>query len=166
MVKRVVVVGGGSAGFLAAITLKARARDLSVTVIRSKEIGIIGVGEGSTAVLPGHLHGYLGIDYREFYRLADPLWKLGIRFLWGKRPFFHYSFESQFEAPREGFVKNAPYYFPPDGELAHTGTGASLMTLVKAFLRRTDKTPVITLAMAYHLENEKFVGFLEGYAMR
>ena len=166
MVKRVVVVGGGSAGFLAAITIKARARDLAVAVIRSKEIGIIGVGEGSTAILPGHLHGYLGIDYREFYRLADPLWKLGIRFLWGKRPFFHYSFESQFEAVREGFAKNSAYYFPRDGELGHTGTGASLMTLGKAFLRRTDNTPVITRALAYHLENEKFVTFLEQYALR
>jgi tryptophan halogenase len=166
MVKRVVVVGGGSAGFLAAITIKARAPGLAVTVIRSKEIGIIGVGEGSTAFLPAHLHGYLGIDYREFYRLADPLWKLGIKFLWGKRPFFHYSFENQFEAPRQGLSKNAAYYFPPDGELAHTGAGASLMTLGKAFLRRTNNTPVITRALAYHLENEKFVTFLESYATR
>ena len=166
MVKRVVVVGGGSAGFLAAITVKARAPDLSVTVIRSKEIGIIGVGEGSTAVLPAHLHGYLGIDYKEFYRLADPLWKLGIKFLWGKRPFFHYSFDNQFEAVRPGFRKNAAYYFPHDGELGHTGVGASLMTQGKAFLRRTDNTPIITRTIAYHLENEKFVQFLEHYATR
>jgi tryptophan halogenase len=166
MVKRVVVVGGGSAGFLAAITIKARAPGLAVCVIRSKEIGIIGVGEGSTAFLPAHLHGYLGIDYGEFYRLADPCWKLGIKFLWGKRPFFHYAFESQFEARHPGLSKNAPYYFPRDGELAHTGAGASLMTLGQAFLRRTNNTPVFTRALAYHLENEKFVNFLESYATR
>jgi tryptophan halogenase len=166
MVKHVVVVGGGSAGFLAAITLKARAPDLSVTVIRSREIGIIGVGEGSTAFLPGHLHGYLSIDCAEFYRLAEPIWKLGIKFLWGKRPFFHYSFENQFEARRRGYAKNAPYYFPRDGELAHTGPGASLMTLGKAFHRITGGTPLITRSTAYHLENEKFVRFLEGYAAR
>ena len=40
------------------------------------------------------------------------------------------------------------------------------MTLGKAFLRRTDNTPVFTRGVAYHLENEKFVSFLEGYASR
>jgi tryptophan halogenase len=166
VVKRVVVVGGGSAGFLAAITLKARARDLAVTVIRSKEIGIIGVGEGSTAVLPGHLHGYLGIDYKDFYRLADPIWKLGIKFLWGKRPFFYYSFVSEFDAPLPGLSRIAAYYMPREGELAFTGPGAALMTMGKAFLRRTDGLPHINRGLAYHLENEKFVRFLEDYATR
>ena len=166
MVKRIVVVGGGSAGFLAAITIKARARDIAVTVIRSKEIGIIGVGEGSTAYLPSHLHGYINIDHKEFYRLADPLWKLGIKFIWGRRPFFHYSFENQFDAHVPGLSKNAAYYMPRDAELGFTGAGAALMTAGKAFLRRTDGIPFMTRGMAYHLENEKFVTFLESYAAR
>ena len=165
-VRRVVVVGGGSAGFLAAITLRARMPDLPVAVIRSKEIGIIGVGEGSTAVLPGHLHGYLNIDYKEFYQLADPLWKLGIKFVWGGRPFFHYSFDNQFDARIAGLSRNAAYYFPRDGELGFTGGAAALMTAGKPFFRRTDGTPVITRGLAYHLENEKFVTFLESYAAR
>ncbi|HSZ59489.1 MAG TPA: tryptophan 7-halogenase, partial [Tepidisphaeraceae bacterium] len=92
LVKRVMVVGGGSAGFLAAITLKARLPHLDVSVVRSKEIGIIGVGEASTGILPAVLHGYLGIDQREFYLKAEPVWKLGIRFLWGSRSYFDYSF--------------------------------------------------------------------------
>ena len=164
-VTRVLVVGGGSAGFLAAITLKARIPQLQVRVIRSKDIGIIGVGEGSTGQLPRHLHGYLGIDPAEFFRLADPIWKLGIRFLWGRRPFFHYTFAPQFDAGYAGLRKNAAYYFG-DGELGYTGGGAALMTLGKVFHRRRDNTPVLTDTVAYHLENEKFVTFLEGYAAR
>ena len=43
-VRRVLVLGGGSAGFLAAITLKKHMPSLDVRVLRSKELGIIGVG--------------------------------------------------------------------------------------------------------------------------
>ena len=89
MVNRVIVLGGGSAGFLAAITLKTRLPDLQVVVIRSKELGIIGVGEGTTVSVPNFLHGYLKIDPVEFQRLAKPTYKLGIRFLWGPRPYFN-----------------------------------------------------------------------------
>src|SRR2546429_7870818 len=87
---------GGKRRILAALTLKARIPTLQMTIVRSREIGIIGVGEGSTGQLTRHLHGYLAIDYEEFYKLAKPLWKLGIRFLWGVRPFFDYSFGLQF----------------------------------------------------------------------
>ncbi len=51
---RIVVVGGGTAGWLAAMMLSQvgaqRRPDATVTVIESSKIGVIGVGEGSTAV--------------------------------------------------------------------------------------------------------------------
>src|SRR4051794_582623 len=89
------ILGGGSAGFLAAITAKIRNPALPITILRSPDIGIIGVGEATTPVVPDHLHGQLGLDPAEFYRDVNPGWKLGIKFLWGPRPPFYYSFQSQ-----------------------------------------------------------------------
>ena len=47
MVQRVVVIGGGSAGFLAAISLKIKIPDLDVSVVRSKDMGVIGAHAGA-----------------------------------------------------------------------------------------------------------------------
>ena len=96
MIQRILVLGGGSAGFLVAISLKQRLPALQVHVLRSKELGIIGVGEGTTWAFPNYIHGRLGLDPGEFHRRAQPTWKLGIRFLeWGPRPHFDYTFRPQ-----------------------------------------------------------------------
>ena len=95
MIKKVLVLGGGSAGFLAALALKTRLPQLQVDLIHSKDLGIIGVGEGSTLTLTDFLHKYLGISLRKFFATAQPTWKLGLRFLWGPRPHFHYTFSNQ-----------------------------------------------------------------------
>ena len=92
MIKRIVILGGGSAGFIAALALKSKLPDLEVQVIRSKDIGIIGVGEGSTPALTRFLHDYLGMNMKKFFAIAQPTWKLGLRFLWGTRPYFNFSF--------------------------------------------------------------------------
>ena len=92
MVHDILILGGGSAGLLAALTLKKRLPELVVTVLRSKDIPIIGVGEGTTVPVARHIHDYLGIGYNEFHQGARPTWKLGIRFLnWGPRPHFDYA---------------------------------------------------------------------------
>ena len=62
----IVVLGGGSAGFIAALTLKRRLPQLDVTVLRSPAIGIIGVGEGTTPYFPAHFHEYLKLDQGGF----------------------------------------------------------------------------------------------------
>ena len=57
LVRSILVLGGGSAGFLAAITLRKKLPQLTVRVLRSEDIPIIGGGEGTTAAIIGFLHG-------------------------------------------------------------------------------------------------------------
>src|SRR5690242_16534469 len=97
MIRNVMVVGAGSAGLMAAITLKRKLPALQVTVVRSPEIGVIGVGEGTTAAFPRHFFEYLKLKPQKFYSEAEPTWKLGIRFLWGPAPEFFYTFAYEFQ---------------------------------------------------------------------
>jgi tryptophan halogenase len=163
MINHVLVLGGGSAGFLAAITLKHRLPQLRVTVLRSKDIGIIGVGESTTIPLVNHLHGYLGMDLTEFYRLAQPTHKLAIRFLWGPRPYFDYGLNFQLDLHYQGFSKVIGYY---SGDTLDFGRLSALMSRNKVFLRLPDGRPNYNRDPAYHLQNTYFVAFLEQYAQR
>jgi tryptophan halogenase len=166
MIKRVIVLGGGSAGFLAAITLKTRLPDLQVVVIRSKEIGIIGVGEGTTVSVPNFLHGYLRIDPLEFHRQARPTYKLGIRFLWGPRPYFNYTFSTQFDHQFRVLSRPTGFYCREDDDLEYASINSALMTQDKAFIKLPDGSPGIRNDVAYHIENADFVAFLETQAAR
>ena len=162
MISKVVVVGGGSAGFIAAATLKAKLPALDVRLIRSKDIGIIGVGEGSTFQLTNFLHTYLRVDRTKFFEMARPTFKLGLRFIWGRRPYFNYTFGP---GPHETNVPGLPksYGFYADADMEDCELLSSLMTADRAF-EPVGGRPRFHNSMAYHFENEKFVCFLERYA--
>jgi tryptophan halogenase len=76
----VVVVGGGTAGWMTAAALvKLLPTRCTVTLVESEAIGIVGVGE---ATLP-HIRGFnerLGIDEAEFMAATRATFKLGIEF--------------------------------------------------------------------------------------
>jgi tryptophan 7-halogenase len=163
MIKRVVILGGGSAGFIAALALKSKLRDLEVLIIRSKDIGIIGVGEGSTPILTGFLHEYLGVNRKKFFAVAQPTWKLGLRFLWGSRPYFNYTFSRQLLGEVKGMEKGRAYYCWD--EMEYEDLFSALMSQDRAFEKAPNGDPIFHTNMAYHVENEKFVRFLEEYAI-
>jgi tryptophan halogenase len=105
-ISSVVVLGAGSAGFMAALTIKLKLPQLSIRVVRSPNIAIIGVGEATTVVLPRHFFEYLKLKPRDFYREARPTYKMGIRFLWGPRRDFVYTFSYEYEKRQPNCAKN------------------------------------------------------------
>ena len=163
MLKSVLVLGGGSAGFLSAITLRARLPGVAVTLIRSAQIGIIGVGEGSTVGFTNFLHKYLRIEHDAFFRMAQPSWKLGLKFLWGPRPQFFYTFiTSQLTGRAPGLSRLKAFYC--GDEMGCEDPVAALMAHDRVFERLPNGNMGIHETLAYHFENEKFVRFLEEYA--
>ena len=160
MIKTVCVLGAGSAGLLTALALRRKLPQLAVRVIRSPEIGVIGVGEGTTPLFPQMLFGYLGLKRKQFYAEAAPIWKLGGRFIWGARSGgFNYPFEFTFERRLPGLPKATGFYCEEDYDFVHVP--AALMSLDKAFPRRPDGSPELLEYYAFHLENERLVTYLE-----
>jgi tryptophan 7-halogenase len=84
-VSRVVIVGGGTAGWMSAALLsKAFAGRLSVELIESDEIGIVGVGEATIPQI-AMLNDFLGLEETDFLARTNGSIKLGIEFVnWGR----------------------------------------------------------------------------------
>lgn len=157
-IRTVGVIGGGTAGYLTALALRAFRPSLEVTVVESSSIPVIGVGEATTTEMVSFLHRALGVEVPKFYEQVRPTWKLGIKFDWGPNP--------------DGFC--APFDWASHsvgmlGALGQDGTidGFSIQSL----LMSADKTPVLRagdqvvsllpyLPFAYHLENRRFIGYL------
>lgn len=92
-VKKIAVLGGGTAGWSAAAMLSQRYKDtpLEITLIESPNIPTVGVGEATVpAILK--VHSTLGIDEAEFIKATHATFKLGIEFKsWNRieESFFH-----------------------------------------------------------------------------
>jgi tryptophan halogenase len=85
MQQRVVIVGGGTAGWMAAAALaKSFGGKLDVELIESERIGTVGVGEATIPAIK-NFHHLLELDEAEFISAVNGTFKLGIEFEnWGR----------------------------------------------------------------------------------
>lgn len=161
-IRSVGVIGGGTSGYFAAIALKKRFPELEVTLVESKSIPIIGVGEATTTLMPPFLHEQLGLDVHELYREVRPTWKLGIKFDWGLPgdSFFTYPFGET----------NPIDAVAHDGDLLAQSFTSMLMVENKSPMIRDDQGEPVSLLprlkFAYHLDNAPFVAYLARHALR
>lgn len=79
-VSRVVIAGGGTAGWMAAAAIsKLMGKHLDITLVESDEIATVGVGEATIPTL--HIfHRLLGINEADFMAVTNATFKLGISF--------------------------------------------------------------------------------------
>ncbi|GAA0673047.1 tryptophan halogenase [Sphingomonas insulae] len=161
---RVVVAGGGTAGWIAAAALIRQLGPLvTVTLVESDEIGTVGVGESTIPTARG-FHAFLGIDEAAFMRATQATFKLGIAFEnWrqvGDRYFHPFGSVGRsvmiadfqhfwLEARRRGF--GGAY---GDYSLEQQAAAAGLF----------GQDEQNALAYAYHLDATAYVRFLRGLA--
>jgi tryptophan halogenase len=91
----IVIVGGGAAGWLAALYTRIALPKADITVIESSDIGILGAGEGT---VPDFIEmtDFLGIPFSRLVKDADATIKNSIKFTnWtGDGSHFHHSFNT------------------------------------------------------------------------
>jgi|SRR5690554_1086961 len=171
-IKNIAIVGGGTAGWLAAnhlgLELSKRA-GFNITVIESKDIPIIGVGEGTVAVIRKSLER-LGINEAELLLRCDATFKMGIKYIdWmspkegGNDNFFYHPFDAPYPSGLDAtdfWLANKPCGF---SELAKTYIAAE-----KNLCPKLRNSPPYKGAInyAYHFDAKKFTELLADHAKR
>ena len=79
MIKSLCVLGGGTSGLVSALMLRKAYPNMSISILESSKIGIIGVGEGSTEHWKLFME-YIGIDVPTIVRECGSTFKVGIKF--------------------------------------------------------------------------------------
>ena len=100
---RIMIVGGGSAGWMTAATLISQFPSKEITLIESPEIPTVGVGESTLGQINRWLQ-LLGIQDKDFMKHCDASYKLSIRFedFYEKGDGgFHYPFGKVENEPKE-----------------------------------------------------------------
>lgn len=88
-IKKLIVAGGGTAGFVTALILKTRFPSCEISIVKSNKIGIIGVGEGSTEHWNEFMQ-YIGINWPTVFKHCDATFKCGIMFKnWAHDDYMH-----------------------------------------------------------------------------
>lgn len=161
---RVVIAGGGTAGWLAATALARQLAGLvDVTLVESEEIGTVGVGE-STIPTVRTFHQFIGVDEDAFIRATNATFKLGIAFEHWDRIDARY-FHAFGSVGRSTFVADFQHFWLEARARGFGGDyGDYALELQAAAAQRFALDQDRTLAYAYHLDATGYARFLRGIA--
>ncbi|WP_286263211.1 tryptophan halogenase family protein [Thalassotalea atypica] len=169
-IKQVVIVGGGTAGWLAANhlakNLSAKHADgVQITLVESPNIPTIGVGEGTVPLMRQSLQA-LGISETDFIQQCDATFKQGIKFVdWvnnpvvGKPDYYHHLFDY----PNVNELDLTPYWLMENHGLSFADSVAIQGKVCDLGLApKLITTPEFqgASAYAYHLDAGKFSALL------
>jgi tryptophan 7-halogenase len=167
----IVIVGGGTAGWMTAAALGKLLRGrYRIVLVESDEIGTIGVGE-ATIPLIRTFHELLGIDENEFLRETLGTFKLGIEFVDWSRAGSRYM-HGFGRLGQELWTMSFDQYWRrlhragKAGELGDYSL-ARVAARANRFMRPTREvrnSPLNDIAYAFHFDASRYAGYLRRYA--
>jgi tryptophan halogenase len=166
--RRVVIVGGGSAGWIMAAYLngalnnRGRNKTVDITVVESPDVPRISVGEATVPSIH-HILDVVGVDEREFMQAADATFKQSIKYVnWLEKDGtgYHHPFNRATLAPID---KSGANWMASKRDIPFMET-VSAQTLI-AESNRAPKTAdgqpfVAPLKYAYHFDAQLFADYL------
>lgn len=171
-IKQIVIIGGGTAGWMTAAALSKilRPGEVSLTLVESDEIGIIGVGE---ATIPDMLQFnlFLGISEAEMMRATQATFKLGIEFVDWSRKGEHYFHPFGFHGIDIDGLDFHQHWLHCRANGLKDSIGDYCVTEVVAKKNkfafpdtRTPGAPASYLRYAYHFDAALYAAYLRQYA--
>lgn len=185
-IKNIVILGGGTAGWVTALNFLQKTNDINITVISSKEVPIIGVGESTTGIMNGLINinnGKVKINELDFIKKTDSTFKLGIVHKdW-------YKIGESFVSPLGDEFKNEtnyPHSSYDYGRIYHVAKGLKndhytpsklMLTNKLPYLHLKEKNPYINFDkeikidfklnhVAYHLDAFKVGQYLKNFLIK
>ena len=169
-VKKVVVLGGGTSGWISAALLKKIVGNvIEVEVVESDDIGTIGVGEATIPPIQ-HLNNVLGINEAEFLRKTKATIKLAIKFEnWKEQG---HSYYHSFGAAGKGLafchfhhlLKRANQ-LEDDKQLWQYDLNY-LCAEAGKFAKINSKDPILDMPYAYHFDAGLYAQFLRKFSVK
>lgn len=161
MIKRVVIAGGGTAGWITAAALSIQMGELlEIILIESDAIGTVGVGEASIPPMRT-FHKLLRIDEQEFMKATSATFKLGISFEnWGALG-DHY-LHAFGKAGKETWLADFHHFWlcAKEKGLANDEIGEYCIEHQAAKANKFATSPDSPISYAYHLDAGRYAGFL------
>jgi tryptophan 7-halogenase len=164
--QRIVIVGGGTAGWMAAAALSRLVRTgVAITLVESEAIGTVGVGEATIPPIRT-FNAMVGVDENELLRRTGGSFKLGIEFVdwWRKGVRYMHPF-GQFGADMDG-VSFHQFWLRHAGAAGLPPLEAFNLCAVAARLGRFQppvpdpRSVLSTLNHAYHFDAALYAAFL------
>jgi tryptophan halogenase len=161
--RKVVIAGGGTAGWMAAAALsKQLGNILDIVLVESDEISTVGVGEATIPPIRV-FHKLLGIDEQVFMRATNATFKLGISFEnWGKcNDQYMHSFG---KTGKESFLADFQHFWlhgQKHGFSGEFGDYCYELQAAKAGKFKTSAKSAINFA--YHMDATLYAKFLRGF---
>jgi tryptophan halogenase len=170
-IEKIVIVGGGTAGWLTAATIAAEFKSdpqgVSVTLVESDETKAIGVGEGTWPSMRSTL-AKIGISETDFVRECDASFKQGSKFIgWlngGEESYYH-----PFSLPQGyGDLNLAEFWHPYREKISFAdAVSPQVQICERRIAPKQISTPdyAYSLNYGYHLDALKFAALLKKHAL-
>jgi tryptophan halogenase len=170
-IRRIVIVGGGTAGWMAAAALArfVGGAGRRIVLVESEAIGTVGVGEGTIPPILEFNH-QLGLDEAEYLRATHATYKLGIEFVgWTAEGHRYFHQFGEIGRPLNGLSFHQVWLkyrdHPSVGPLAAYSMSAVAAANHRfAHSSKNPDEPLSQLAYAFHFDAAAYGLYLRGFA--